>query len=136
MSKGISETAFASQVEDLLEIYHWLWMHIRPARVRRGGRDVYETPYSGHKGWLDYLALRPPRIVVFELKDAYKQMTPEQEEWFKAWEDCQRTVIFEPLRVKGSTAALSCLKGLPIGTMPEVYLFRPLDIERVVEVLK
>ena len=136
MSQKISETAFASQVEDLLEIYKWVWIHLRPARVRRGGRDVYETAYSGHKGFLDYVALRPPRIVIFELKDQYKPLTPEQELWFKTWEDCQRTVIFEPLRVKGATAALSCLKGLPIGTMPEVYLWRPSQFDEVRRILE
>jgi len=108
MSKGISETAFASQVEALLDIGHWRWMHPRPARVRRHGQDIYETAYSGHKGWLDYLALRPPRILVFELKNDKAKMTPEQVMWFELWK----------------------------MVLNEVYLWRPSQIEEIVECLR
>ncbi len=125
MRKGISETAFASQVEGLLTLYGWQWVHFRPARVMRRGREIYETAYSGKKGFLDYLALRPPRILVAELKDAYKPLTPEQEEWFECWKECQMEI---------ASASIS----EPVGTLiiPEVYLWRPSQFEEVVECLR
>lgn len=139
MSKRISETAFASQVEDLLNIGHWRWMHPRPGRVRRYGRDVYETAYSGHKGWLDYVALRPPRLLVFELKDAYSKMTPEQEEWFNLWEECQKTLLLDAVTLRNGKGVIEM--GFARGKtttliLPEVYLWRPSQIEEVTEILR
>ena len=113
MSQSITETAFSYNIEDALYKLGWRWMHPRPARVRRHGRDIYETAYSGHKGWLDYFAIRAPRILVFELKDDKANMTPEQEEWFAAW--------------------LACQKDNPFL---EVYLWRPKQFCEILEVLK
>ncbi len=132
MTKGISETAFASQVEDLFNIYHWHWAHFRPAFSNKGWR----TPVSGKgKGFLDYIALRPPRILVAELKDDHSKMRPEQEEWFEKWKDCQRAVTTEPIDLnKWKTHRL--INGLKFYVMPEVYLWRPQQIDEIVECLK
>lgn len=105
--KGLSETAFASQVEDLLDMFGWKWMHIRPSIMQSG--KWASSMNKGGKGWLDYLALRPPnRILVAELKDDYSKRTPEQIEWWTAWE-------FYPV---------------------ELYLWRPKDIEEVMKILE
>jgi len=133
--QNISEKDFAYNVEDALNKLGWRWFHPRPARVRRHGRDIYETAYAGHKGFLDYLALRPPRILVFELKTAKMKMTPEQEEWFDAWESCQRAVTTEPIDLtKHQTHRV--INGLKFYVMPEVYLWRPKDFEEILEILK
>ena len=136
----VSEKDFSRQVEDLLKIYHWQWIHIRPARVLRHGREIYETPYSGHKGFLDYLCLRPPRIVVFELKNEQAEMTTDQQEWFLLWEQCQRTIIIQPLKIKGNTVNMKFSGKTEILTLPEVYLWRPSDIEpnggKILEILE
>jgi len=127
----ITETAFASQVESLLRLYGWRWKHDRPARVLRRVKDrfgniqkkeIYETAYSGDKGYLDYTATRGGRLLFFELKDEKKQMTPEQEEWFRLLKDCQ---IFVDVDENGDEIYL-----------PEVYLFRPSDFERVRAILR
>jgi len=133
VAKRISETAFASQVESLLNMFHWHWAHFRPARTAKGWR----TPVSGKgKGFLDYVALRPPRIIIAELKDAYKPMTPEQQEWFDLWKECQRTVTLEPLQLNGQTWVAKGLGLTPMVIIPELYLWRPDDIERIAEVLR
>lgn len=133
MVDRISETAFAHNVEEALYTFRWRFMHPRPARVRRHGREIYETAYSGHKGFLDYIALRAPRVLVFELKDAYSKMTPEQEEWFAEWKECVRMITFVGI-VKGQ---------IPVGETElclhpsiEVYLWRPRDFDKILEVLK
>ena len=43
MSRRISETAFSSQIEDLLSRFGWHWAHFRPAWSSKGWR----TPVSG-----------------------------------------------------------------------------------------
>ncbi len=135
MADKISETAFASQVESLLNLCHWQWIHIRPARVLRRGKEIYETPYSGHKGFLDYLALRPPRIVVAELKSEDGEMTPEQQEWFDLWKQCQRIITSEPLIVRGQKVTLN-LQGVRLLYLPEIYLWWPSQFDEIVGILK
>ena len=132
MPKGISETAFASQVEDLLSLYHWRWCHWRPARTEHGWR----TALSGDKGFPDYCCIRPPRLIFAELKDQYSKPTPEQQEWLDLLEGCVKMITSEPLDVKGNTASLKLLVGTPVLTIPEVYLWRPSDLESVVLILR
>ena len=131
--KGISETAFSSQIEDLFNIYHWHWAHFRPAFTNKGWR----TPVSGKgKGFLDYIALRPPRILVIELKDDHSKLRPEQEEWFRLWEECQRTIIIQPLEIHGNKVDMKLDRKTEILTLPEVYLFRPDQFDEILEILK
>lgn len=138
MTKRISETALASQVDDLLSRFGWKWMHIKPS-IMQSGRWASSMNEAG-KGFLDYIALRPPRILVIELKDAYSKMTPEQEEWFKLWEECQRTLLSVNSWDANSKVIFDLSKKEPVLTIPEVYLWRPKDIEpdggKILEVLK
>ncbi len=136
----ISERDFASQVEDLLRRFQWRFMHIKPAMTGKGAW-VSRMNKEG-TGWLDYLALRPPRIIVVELKDAYSKMTPEQEEWWDMWEGCQRVVMNQPLTMKDNMAALDMTTTgkMSLIIIPELYLWRPKDIEpdggKILEVLR
>ena len=86
MAKGISETAFSSQVEDLLKTFHWRWVHFRPAWSERG----YRTPIRGGdpdgykgKGFVDYCAVRNGLCLFIELKDDKAKLPPAQEAWGK-----------------------------------------------------
>ena len=132
MSKGISETAFASQVEDLLKLYHWHWCHFRPARTAKGWR----TPLTGHKGLPDYIAVRGHRLLFAELKDQYSKTTPEQQEWLDKLKDCQKAIIANPMEVRGEVA--TPILGREVGTIiiPEVYLWRPNQFDEVKRTLE
>jgi len=84
--KGISETAFATQIEDLLNTFHWRWTHFRPAWSEKGWR----TPIRGGdpdgfkgKGFPDYCAVRDGLLLFVELKDDSSKLTPAQEAWGK-----------------------------------------------------
>ena len=133
MPKGISETAFASQVEDLLKLFGWRWCHFRPAWSKKG----YRTPLTGDKGLPDYIAVRPPRLLFAELKDQYSKPTPEQEAWLTDLRDCQRTILNEPLAVKGSEAVLPYgLHLLGVSLNIEVYLWRPSQFDEIKECLR
>lgn len=110
MTKGISETAFASQVEDLLKLFQWRWTHFRPANTGRGWR----TPLSGDKGLPDYIAVRPPRLIFAELKDQYSKPNPEQDAWLDDLRECDSVYSLKP----------------------EVYLWRPTQIDEIMEILR
>lgn len=131
MAKGISETAFASQVEDLLKIYGWRWTHFRPAWSNKG----YRTPIKGHKGFPDYCAVRPPRLLFAELKDEYSKPTPEQDGWLDDLRECVRVITLEPIDVRTGRS----YKGKDYGKLVpslEVYLWRPSQIKDIMEILK
>lgn len=127
----ISETAFASQVEDLLRLYHWHWCHFRPGRTTKGWR----TSLTGHKGLPDYIAVRPPRLVFAELKDEYSKTTPEQQAWLDLLDECQKAIITNPMEVRGEVATLMLGKEVWTLIIPEVYLWRPSQFDEVRRIL-
>jgi hypothetical protein len=61
------------------------------------------------RGWPDVALVRPPRFVLAELKSEFGKVTPQQAEWL---------------------ADLAKCPGV------EVYLWRPSDFERIVELLR
>lgn len=66
-----SEGDFATWFEDFLHRLGYKFMHVRPARVIRDGKEVYETPFSGDgKGWEDYFVWHEDKRFYFlaELK--------------------------------------------------------------------
>ena len=132
--KGISETAFGSQVEYLLKLFSWRWCHFRPALTGAGWR----TAMSGDKGLPDYICVRAPRLVFAELKDETKPMQPEQQEWFDALSACQLALVKEPLKTNSKESTL--VLGIPtvpaVVINPEVYLWRPHQIEDIAEILR
>ena len=76
----ISECDFSTAVEDLLKLFGWKYHHSRPARTEHGWR----TALSGHKGFLDYIAVRSSRLLIFELKSEKGTISREQKEWIDA----------------------------------------------------
>ncbi len=100
----LTEAQFSQQVEDLLNLYHWKWCHFRPARTEKGWR----TPLSGHKGFLDYIAVKSGRLLIFELKSDTGKVSPEQQCWL---DELDRTLI-------------------------PVFVWRPRDWEKIVKMLE
>lgn len=77
----ITEAQFATQLEDLFDIYHWTYSHFRPGRTMHGWR----TSITGHKGFPDYVAVRSKlkmQMTIFaEIKRKGEKPTPEQRDW-------------------------------------------------------
>lgn len=88
MSFGkLTEAKFQEQVIDLAQLFGWRCAHFRPARVMRGGKEVYETPVSADgRGFPDLLMVRRHRLVVAELKSATGVVSPDQEAWLSAFD--------------------------------------------------
>ncbi len=144
MSLPISETAFASWFEELLDTYGYRWMHPRPARVNRGGRDVYETAYSGHKGYLDYtIAHEVKRRLIFaELKSEDGKLSPDQQLWYDTLKECVKMITLKPVVFNhGKMASINVddmYKGKELNLIPsfEVYVWRPSQRDEIEEILK
>lgn len=112
MTLEITEKQFSSPVEDLLNRFGWHWCHFRPARTEKGWR----TALSGHQGLPDYIAVRPPRLLIFELKSERGKVSPKQQEWLDILKQCTPILDMIPI--------------------PEVYLFRPSQLEEIVGILR
>ncbi len=93
----MNEAAFATQVESLFDLHGWWWCHRLPARTGRTyiGKDgeekeVWNTPFSGKPGLLDYFAVRPPRVLLLEIKGDGGKVTPEEQELLTLLWQCQK----------------------------------------------
>ncbi len=77
-----TEAGFTRAVIDLARLHGWKVAHFRPARVRRGGKEIYETPVAGDgKGWPDLFLVRGSWCLAAELKVGKNKVTAEQREW-------------------------------------------------------
>jgi len=135
MKKGISETAFSTQIEDLFERFGWLWCHFRPAMRRDGS---WYTALSGYAGMLDYIVARERdgRLIFAELKDEASKLDPLQLKWFETLKACQRSVLAEPIPVARNVDLIAFLKTCSFINIPEVYVWKPSQIDEIVEILR
>jgi Holliday junction resolvase len=129
---NITEKQFATQVEDLLELYGWHWTHFRPAMLKDG---KWRTAISGHMGFPDYVAVRGIRLLFIELKSDKGKLSPEQQEWLDKLEEAKVHFTNQPLIVKDGKATMDINKTRYSET-PEVYVFRPMDFEKMTNILK
>jgi len=58
------ERDFARWLNDAARMFSWRFAHFRPARTKYG----WVTPMEGDEGWPDYVLVRPPRLIIAELK--------------------------------------------------------------------
>ena len=105
MKLEITEKQFSHAIEDLLDICHWRWTHFRPARTVYGWR----TALSGHPGFTDYVAVRPPRLLLLEAKSEKGRVSPAQEAW---------------------------LHDLSLVETVDVHMWKPSQFEQIKEVLR
>lgn len=111
-----SETDFQAAVVKVMESLGWQWMHIRPARTRKGWRTAIEGPLG--PGWLDLFAIHVERrrMLFAELKAERHEPSNDQ------------------VRVM---AALQRFAGdhtwVHGGIQVDVYLWRPSDLRQPVE---
>jgi hypothetical protein len=75
------EKDFATQVEDLFNMFGWTWQHQRPARTKYG----WSTAIRGRRGFPDYCAARKKdgicQVILAEIKDEKGKPTPDQQHW-------------------------------------------------------
>lgn len=122
----MNESDFASQVEDLLTLFGWRWVHQRPAKTDKGWR----TALSGNKGFPDYVATHPVarRLLFIELKGDNGKTTPEQDEWLSDLQECVKWGVAVDSRGKATKR--------PMTPSHEVYIWRPTDIDTITRILQ
>ncbi|KKK55200.1 hypothetical protein LCGC14_3076950 [marine sediment metagenome] len=127
----LKESDFASWFEDLLDTYGYKWMHPRPARVKRGGVEIYETAYSGHKGYLDYTIAHEvkQRLIFAELKSETGKLSPDQQLWIDTLKECQRQITLTPVPIPIG-------RKLKLFYSFEVYVWRPSQRDEIEVILK
>jgi len=95
-TKTITEREFQEQIRDLAKMFGWSYYH------------PFLSKWS-ERGWPDVCLLRPPRMILAELKSDKGKLSVYQARWL--WE----------LR--------------KVGTI-EVYIWRPRMIEHIAEILR
>lgn len=81
------EADFQKACIEAARIYGWLVAHFRPARVRRGGREIYETPVAADgRGFPDLVLVNSgqQRVLFVEVKADKGKLRPDQEKWQEA----------------------------------------------------
>ena len=94
----------------------------------------YHTWRSIHSpaGFPDCVMVKPPRLIFAELKSEKGVVSPEQQEWLDLLEQVGKdTKVYDHVLSQDAIQAL-CEKG----TLVEVYLWRPDDIETIAEILR
>ena len=105
LDKNMTEEEFSKQIEGLLDLYGWHWTHFRPARRLDGS---WRTAVSGHKGFMDYVAVREGRLLFLEIKSEKGIVSDEQSVWLTAL----------------------------AATRAEVYVWKPSQWDEIVSVLR
>jgi len=100
--RRISEKDFQQNILDLAKIFHWRRAHFRAAMTKHGWR----TPVQADgKGFPDLVLVKPPRLIIAEVKRQSTSPNEFQREW------------------------LDDFAGVP-GV--EVYVWKPADWDEVV----
>lgn len=90
----MTESAFLTQVLALARLRNWRCLHLRPARTAKGWRTAVQ---GDGVGFPDLLLVRPPRLLVAELKSATGRLTGEQAAWLFAFQQAGiKTYVWRP----------------------------------------
>lgn len=104
--RALTEGQWQAQVCQLAEAHGYSWVHLRAARTKHGWRVPVEGPLG--KGWPDLTLVGRGRRIYAELKRELGKTTPEQE------------AVHQWIRENGG----------------EVYVWRPSDLDEVIDVLR
>jgi hypothetical protein len=77
LAAQMPERDLQDAVIELFALYGYRRVHFRVARTAHG----WATPLQGDEGFADNFAVRAPRVIFAELKDANGHVEDEQAEW-------------------------------------------------------
>lgn len=108
----ITEKQFEAQVKDLAKLFGWKYYHT--------WRSIHSPA-----GFPDVVMVRPPRLIFAELKGERGKVSLEQQEWLDALTDVAASCPVDELPADGENEMSI-----------DVYLWRPSDYDKVVEILR
>jgi hypothetical protein len=79
------EAGFLASVIDLAHICGWTVAHFRAARTEHGWRTPVQADGAG---WPDLVLVRPPELIVAELKSVAGRVQPHQKRWIAMLRAC------------------------------------------------
>jgi hypothetical protein len=90
-----SEREYQDKIVEYARLMGWLINHQLPA-LRADGR--WRTAVQGHRGFLDLTLVRPPRLVVLEIKAELGRLTSYERRWLAAWQQvpCAEAHVVRP----------------------------------------
>lgn len=123
MAIVITEKQFEAQVKDLAKVFGWKYYHT--------WRSIHSPA-----GFPDCVMVRPPRLIFAELKSEKGKLSPEQQEWLDILRECQ--INRDGTSVVTLTDTMVDEGKIPriYIALPEVYLWRPNDIDGIVKILQ
>lgn len=113
--RAISEKDFQKQITDLAEMYGWQWRHFKDSRkaVKRGDK-TFLVGDDDAKGWPDLVIVRPPELLIVEVKKELGKVTPEQEVWLGLLDACGvETMVARPSNFDDLTHRLTRARPRP-----------------------
>lgn len=111
------EAAFQGQVIEIAHLYRWRVAHFRPAQTSRGWR----TPVAADgAGFPDLVLIRPPELIIAELKSEKGTLSPAQREWVG-----ELTLVEEAIAQAAGQP--------PHRRLFEVNVWRPSDFDDIVK---
>lgn len=109
--KANSEAAWQQQLEQLARYCGWKTYHApdnRPVQTRSGRRYVQNVA----AGWPDLVLVRPPELLIVELKTDKGRVAPEQTAWLEALAACGlETYVWRPRDLDDARARLNATVG-------------------------
>jgi len=101
----LHENDLQNNILEVAKLYHWRRAHFRPARTKHGWR----TPVQADgKGFPDLVLVKPPRLIIAEIKRQGQKPSEFQREW------------------------LDDFNGVP---SVEVYVWQPSDWDDILKIL-
>ena len=91
VARMISERDLLDAVVECACALGWLVHHDRPGMDRRGR---WRTAIQGHPGFPDLVLVRPPRVLLVELKAERGDLTEWQNEWVVALAACPGVEVY------------------------------------------
>lgn len=89
--RSITERDYQTQIVQLARMTGWAVFHHHDSR-----RQVAPGVFVGDKdakGFPDLILLRPPQVLVIEVKRELGKTTPEQDVWLRRWSECGITAL-------------------------------------------
>jgi hypothetical protein len=119
LTAKVSEDELKSTIIHAATTFGWHVHHDRPARTGKDGE--WRTHIQGDAGFPDLTLAREGRVIFAELKRANGRVSEAQHAWLEAL---------------GRPGGTPSQQAVDPKANPEVYVWRPIDLPEIMEILR